>query len=161
MNTKASVSSPVEITLFDLMDKQEEASPKRLQTKKERILRLYHEGKTDIFDLAEAVGSQPSYVGNVLVEAGLIQGYCDLYTTTSYDLNIYSRFFRNLLSFKTPDEARRCVEQLDSLYQYFERIGDRAGQHHAQMVALIGRNRARWSGKHEAARIFTEWLLNN
>ncbi len=58
------------------------------------------------------------------MEAGLIQGYS--YTTTSYDLNIYSKVFRKLLSFKTSQEARRCVEQLDNLH-YFERIGDRAG----------------------------------
>jgi hypothetical protein len=44
---------------------------------------------------------------------------------------------------------------------YFERIGDRPGQHQAMVVALTGKNRARWSGKREAAKLFADWLANH
>ncbi|MBL8152047.1 MAG: hypothetical protein JNN15_19170 [Blastocatellia bacterium] len=137
--------------------------PKKRQqpTKKERLLQLYNAGQRDIFVLAEKVKTQPSYVASVLQSEGLISGYCDLYTTTDQDQNAYSKFFRNVLSFKTPEDARSSVEKIDILYRYFECIGDRAGQHHAQVVALTGRNRARWSGKYVEAKIFAEWLMKN
>jgi hypothetical protein len=136
---------------------QQKAAPK--QSKKEYILSLHTSGITDVLELSQHARTTPSYVANVLQNAGRLQGYNDLYTTTGNDQNIYSRFFRNVLSFKSPEAARESVERIDGLYRYFEKIGDRAGQHHAQVLALTGRNRARWSGKHEEARIFTEWLL--
>jgi hypothetical protein len=136
-------------------------SRKRLHSKKAKILELHQAGTTDIGELANAVETRPSYVANVLQEAGLLQGYFDLYTTTSRDQNLYSRFFRNVLSFKTVEAARQSVARIDRLYRYFERIGDRAGQHHAEVLALTGRNRARWSGKREEARVFEEWLFNH
>ena len=77
------------------------------------------------------------------------------------DQNTYSRFFRNVLSFKTVEAARESVERIAQLYKYFERIGDRAGQHHAEVLALTGRNRARFSGKKEESRVFEEWLFNH
>ena len=51
--------------------------------------------------------------------------------------------------------------RIDRLYRYFERLGDRAGQHHAEVFALTGRNRARWSGKKEEAEVFMNWLVNH
>lgn len=82
----------------------------------------------------------------------------DIFT---YEPNKYGKFFRNVLKFKTAEEARESVEQIKRLYNYFDRIGDRAGQHHAEVLALTGRNRARWSGKMEIAHIFEEWLFNH
>jgi len=149
---------PDGVTLFDELDKKRKRD--RI-TKKDRILKLYSEGDTDIDRLAEEVHSSTSYVAGVLNEAGLLSGYYDLYTTTARDQNVYSKFFRNVLSFRSPEAARESVERIDNLFRYFERIGDRAGQHHAQVVALTGRNRARWSGKSEEARIFAEWLMKN
>jgi hypothetical protein len=133
----------------------------RKDSKKSRILEHYHSGITDIGEIARTIQTRPSYVASVLQGAGLIQGYFDLYTTTNRDQNLYSRQFRNVLSFKTVEAARESVARIGRLYNYFERIGDRAGQHHAEVLALTGRNRARWSGKKEESRIFEQWLFNH
>ena len=127
-------------------------------TKKELILGLYEQGTTDIAEIVRRVKARPSYVAQVLQGAGLITGYFDLYTTTAREQNVYSRFFRNVLSFKTVEAARESVQKIDRLYNYFERLGDRAGQHQAMVMALTGKNRARWSGKQEESEIFSEWL---
>jgi hypothetical protein len=128
------------------------------QTKKERILALYDAGLTDIAQIVRRVGARPSYVAQVLQQAGHLDGYFDLYTTTGREQNVYSRFFRSVLSFKTVEAARESVQKIERLYNYFERLGDRAGQHQAMVLALTGKNRARWSGKLEEAQIFSEWL---
>lgn len=133
----------------------------RRDSKKNRILELHRAGTTEIGEIARRVGTRPSYVASVLQSAGLIQGYFDLYTTTARDQNTYSRFFRNVLSFKTVEAAKESVARIAEIYKYFDRIGDRAGQHHAEVLALTGRNRARWSGKKEESRIFEEWLFNH
>lgn len=130
----------------------------KLQTKKAQILSLYESGVTDIAQIVRRVMARPSYVAQVLQAAGLITGYFDLYTTTAREQNVYSRFFRNVLSFKNIEAARESVQKLDRLYNYFERLGDRAGQHQAMVMALTGKNRARWSGKTEESAIFHEWL---
>ncbi len=127
-------------------------------TKKEQILALYKQGVTDLARIARETEARPSYVAQVLQSEKLISGYFDLYTTTGVEQNVYSRFFRNVLSFKTVDAACESVKKIDRLYNYFERLGDRAGQHQAMVVALIGKNRARWSGKAEEAKVFSEWL---
>ena len=128
------------------------------RTKKEQILALYEAGVTDIAQIVRQVSARPSYVAQVLQSAGFLTGYFDLYTTTGREQNVYSRFFRNVLSFKTLDAARESVQKIDRLYNYFERLGDRAGQHQAMVLALTGKNRARWSGKQEEAAVFNEWL---
>ncbi len=127
-------------------------------SKKERILELYRTGMTNVAELASAVHSQPSYVARVLTEAGLLSGYFDLYTTSAQLMNFYSHFSRGIVRFKTPQDARASVERIDRLYREFESRGDRAGQHHAEVMALIGMNRALSRGKREEARIFAEWL---
>jgi hypothetical protein len=128
------------------------------RSKKEQIIALYESGVTDIAQIVRKVAARPSYVAQVLQSAGLITGYFDLYTTTAREQNIYSRFFRNVLSFKTIEAAKESVKQIDRLYNYFERLGDRAGQHQAMVLALTGKNRARWSGKQEESEVFNEWL---
>ena len=130
----------------------------KLPTKKEQILQLYHDGIVDVAELSYLVDAQSSYVANVLSDAGLLKGYFDLYTSTANEQNIYSRYFRNVLAFKDVEAARQSVEKIDRIYTHFERIGDRAGQHHAMILALTGKNRARWSGKPEEAQIFHDWL---
>jgi hypothetical protein len=143
------------------MKRAKDLREKIKSSKKSQILELFQSGITDIGELARRLDTKPSYVANVLQTAGLISGYFDLYTTTALDQNLYSRFFRNALSFKTVEMARESVAQITRLYEYFERIGDRAGQHHAEVLALIGRNRARFSGKIEEARLFENWLFNH
>ena len=128
------------------------------RSKKEQIIALYESGVTDVAQIVRRIAARPSYVAQVLQNAGLISGYFDLYTTTAREQNVYSRFFRNALSFKTIETARESVKRIDRLYNYFERLGDRAGQHQAMVLALTGKNRARWSGKEEESKIFSEWL---
>ena len=130
-------------------------------SKKEQIGQLFHDGITDVAEIAYLVNSKSSYVADVLRQAGWLQGYFDLYTTTSAEQNIYSRYFRNVLSFKTVEAARRSVERIERLYAFFERLEDRAGQHHAMVLALTGMNRARWSNKLEEAAIFRDWLISH
>lgn len=127
-------------------------------TKKSRVMALFTAGVTDINQIARLVNTRPSYVASILQSAGLLRGYFDLYTTTASDQNLYSRHFRNVLSFKNIEAAKESVARIARLYEYFGRIGDRAGQHHAQVIALTGLNRAKWSGKVEEARIFERWL---
>ena len=140
---------------FELVE-DEQKGP--VTSKKEQILDLHARGVTNVAELARELGVKPSYVASVLQKAGRLQGYFDLYTTTALDQNIYARFFRNVLSFKTLAAASESVAKIERLYHYFERLGDRAGQHQAMIVALTGKNRARWSGKHAEAQVFAEWL---
>ena len=128
------------------------------RSKKEQILELYEAGTGDIAEIVRRVKARPSYVAQVLQSAGHLEGYFDLYTTTGKEQNVYTRFFRNVLSFKTVEAARESVQRIDRLYNYFERLGDRAGQHQAMILALTGKNRARWSGKNEESQIFSDWL---
>ena len=127
-------------------------------SKKDEILDLYESGTTDVAEIVRKVRARPSYVAQVSQSAGHLSGYFDLYTTTGAEQNVYTRFFRNVLSFKSLDAARESVEKIDRLYNYFERLGDRAGQHQAMVIALTGKNRARWSGKLEESNVFSEWL---
>lgn len=130
-------------------------------SKKDEILDLYDAGVTDVAEIVRKVHARPSYVAQVLQSAGRLTGYFDLYTTTGAEQNVYTRFFRSVLSFKSVEAARESVEKIDRLYNYFERLGDRAGQHQAMVIALTGKNRARWSGKPEAAQVFSEWLATH
>jgi hypothetical protein len=134
----------------------EEAFEQR--TKKEQIISLFESGTKDIAEIVRKVKARPSYVAQVLQHAGHLDGYFDLYTTTGREQNVYTRYFRNVLHFRNTDAARESVARIDRLYNYFERLGDRAGQHQAMILALTGKNRARWSGKLEESQIFSEWL---
>ncbi|HEX8920795.1 MAG TPA: hypothetical protein VF766_04925 [Pyrinomonadaceae bacterium] len=141
-----------------LIEERPSETTEEPRSKKEQIIALYASGVTDIAQIVRQVAARPSYVAQVLQGAGLITGYFDLYTTTAREQNVYSRFFRNVLSFKTIEAARESVRRIDRLYNYFERLGDRAGQHQAMVLALTGKNRARWSGKQEESEVFNEWL---
>ena len=132
--------------------------PQRV-TKKQQIIALYLSGLTALEDLATITGAQPSYVGAVLQQAGLIRGYFDLYTSTAHPMNVYSKLFTNKLGFKNDAAARRSVAVLEQLYQQFALARDRAGQHHALSMALVMFDRARWMGKMRQADIFRQWLM--
>jgi hypothetical protein len=134
-------------------------APKRV-SKKDQIIALYVSGMSEVEDLAIITGSRPSYVGSVLQEAGLISSYFDLYTSTAHPMNVYSKFFANKLGFKDEEAAQGSVELIDRLYGQFEFAEDRAGQHHALMMALTMFDRARWTGKGREADIFRRWLMH-
>lgn len=127
-------------------------------TKKSQILRMYEAG-LDVELIAEALETNPSYVANTIVEAGHQVPYFDLYTsTTATASSRYGREFAGTLHFKDVDSARESIRKIDELYHRFQRSKDRRGQHQAQMMALIGKNRAAGIGKLEEARVFSSWL---
>jgi hypothetical protein len=129
------------------------------QSKKEMIISLFKAGVTEIETIAAIAGSKPSYVGSVLQNNGLIDNYYDLYTSSAYPVNVYSKYFRGKLGFKDVKTAIRGVRNLDISYYHFERIKDRAGQHHTLEMGLTMLDRARWTGKMEEAEIYRKWLV--
>lgn len=130
-------------------------------TKRARALAAWDAGDRDLARIAREVESRPSYVARVLSDAGRLTGYYDLYSPTGTPVNVYGERFAGVLAFRDADAARASVERIDRLYHEFESAGDRAGQHHAQVVALVGRNRARWADKPEAAAVFHHWLMTH
>ena len=96
--------------------------------------------------------------GSILREEGLVENYFDLYTSTSHPMNVYSKFFAGKLGFKDVETARRSVAVIDRVHRQFEVAQDRAGQHHALVMALTMYNRARWTGKEDEADVYRAWL---
>lgn len=128
-------------------------------SKKDQIISLYTSGIGEVEDLAMITGARPSYVASVLQESGLMTGYFDLYTTSAHPMNVYSKFFAGRLGFKDEAAARASIEVIDRLYRQFELARDRAGQHHALVMALTMFDRARWTNKVAEANVFRDWLL--
>ena len=102
--------------------------------------------------------SRPSYVASVLQDAQGLASYFDLYTSTSQPMNLYSKFFAGKLGFKDVETAKKSVAHIQMLYEQFDKARDRAGQHHALLMALTMFDRARWTGKTAEAAIFGRWL---
>ena len=138
---------------------EEAGRPGELKTKKDMILSLFNSGVTEIETIAAVSGARPSYVGAVLQREGLVDNYFDLYTSTGYPMNIYSKHFRGKLGFKDVRAAERGIKTLENGYQYFSRILDRAGQHHTLELGLTMLDRARWTGKMEEAEIYRRWVV--
>lgn len=130
-------------------------------TKKDQIVDMYRTGKHDLMEIARGLDTQTSYVARVLMDHGLLEGYFDLYTPSAYAMNVYSGLFQQRLGFRDVETARDSVRVIDQAYQELEQRSDRAGQHHAQVMALTCFNRARWSGKAEEAAVFKEWLVQH
>lgn len=128
-------------------------------SKKDQILSLYTSGIEEVEALALLTDSRISYVGAVLREAGLVDDYFDLYTSTAHPMNPYSKFFAGKLGFKDVETAQRSVGLIDRLYRQFARVADRAGQHHALIMAMTMYNRARWTDKPDEADVFRRWLV--
>jgi hypothetical protein len=131
----------------------------RRVSKKDQIISLYTSGIGEVEDLAMITGARPSYVASVLQESGLMTGYFDLYTTSAHPMNVYSKFFTGRLGFKDEETARASIEVIDRLYRLFELARDRAGQHHALVMALTMLDRARWTNKGREAEVFRHWLM--
>lgn len=127
-------------------------------TKKIQIVKLYEAG-LEVEIIAEALDTNPSYVANTVAEVGHQVPYQDLYTSTTVGQSSrYGREFAGVLHFKDMESARESVRKIDELYHRFQQNRDRRGQHHAQMVALIGKNRAAGIGKLQEADVFATWL---
>jgi hypothetical protein len=129
-------------------------------SKKDMILSLFENGTTEVESIAAISGAKPSYVGSVLHQAGLIDNYFDLYTSTNHPMNVYSKHFRGKLGFKDVETARRSVRNLEEAYRYFDKLQDRAGQHHTLEMGLTMLDRARWTGKLEEAEVYRLWMIN-
>src|SRR5579871_692706 len=129
---------------------------KRL-TKKDLALSLRASGRS-VEEIAQALECSPSYVANVLIAAGKTSDYSDLYTS-SIAQNSYARMFSGVLRFKNVEAAQESVARIDALFHQFEQEHDRRGQHQAQLMALIGKNRAEGIGKVAEAKVFSEWLV--
>ena len=141
-------------TLSDIKNK------KNIKSKKDLILSLFKSGTEEIEAIAIVSGAKPSYVGAVLQKAGLIDNYFDLYTSTGFPMNVYTKYFRGKLGFKDIKTANRSIENLERIYQIFERKKDRAGQHHTLEMGMLMLNRARWTGKTKEAEIYRLWLVD-
>ena len=129
-------------------------------TKKDRIIKLYDRG-LDVESIAEALATSPSYVANTLIRSGRSVEYEDLYTSTSG--RAYSpeaRRLAGILKFKDVAAAKESVRRLQDAFLEFGREGNKSGRHRAQMLALIGKNRAEGLGKTEEASIFRDWLIH-
>ena len=131
---------------------------KRL-TKKELAISLHASGRT-VEEIAQTLGCSPSYVANTLIASGEPSEYSDLYTSAIAQ-NAYARMFRGVLRFKDLAAAQQSIEQIDLLFHQFAQENDRRGQHQAQLMALIGKNRAEGIGKQAEARIFADWLVSH
>jgi hypothetical protein len=125
-------------------------------TKKSLALSLHNAGYT-VEAIAQALDTSPSYIANVVAAAGRTPDYHDLYVSTAA-LSGYAKQFQGVLRFKDVETARKSVQRLDEMYRAFVQQGDRRGQHHAQLLALIGKNRAEGIGKYEEAQVFANWL---
>jgi hypothetical protein len=144
------------------LDAERPASPsadEEAASKKDQILALYHSGIEHVEELAMLTQSRPSYVGGVLQEEGLEEGYFDLYTSTRRPMNVYSKYFAGKLGFRDVGTAQESVRLIDRLYRQFGIAHDRAGQHHALLMALTMYDRARWTGKEAEAEPFRRWLV--
>lgn len=139
---------------------QDISSPLGEDTKKGQIVALYLSGMHDVEDLSMVTSSRPSYIASVLRDAGLEQSYFDLYTSTSHPMNVYSKFFTGKLGFKDMETAEHSVEHIDMLFKQFNLGKDRAGQHHAMMMAMTMANRAHFTGKHAEATLFRNWVIS-
>lgn len=133
--------------------------PEIIKSKKDMILSLFKSGTEEIEAISAISGAKPSYVGSVLQQAGLIDNYFDLYTSTALPMNVYSKHFLGKLGFKDEATAKRSVRNLEQSYNYFANQKDRAGQHHTLEMALTMLDRARWTGKLEEAEIYRRWLV--
>lgn len=139
--------------LFEVKEQEQ------IRSKKDMILSLFKSGTSEIETISAISGAKPSYVGSVLQQAGLIDNYFDLYTSTALPMNVYSKHFLGKLGFKDEATAQRSVRNLELSYNYFANQKDRAGQHHALEMALTMLDRARWTGKLEEAEIYRRWLV--
>ena len=128
-------------------------------TKKDLALTMRSAGRT-VEEIASVLQCTPAYVANTLVAAGQSTDYSDLYTSSTSQ-NPYARAFAGILRFKNVDVARESVSRIDSLFHQYAEQRDRRGQHQAQMMALIGKNRAEGIGKLAEASVFRAWLVDH
>ena len=98
------------------MTRTVEIDKRVVRSKKDMIISLFTSGISAVETIAAISGARPSYVGSVLQKEGLIDNYYDLYTSTAYPMNVYSKHFRGKLGFKYVETAKAGVEVLEDAY---------------------------------------------
>ena len=72
----------------------------------------------------------------------------------------HHRFYAKRIGITGPlERVEEAVTDLRRCFRYYEEIGDRAAQHQVCVAVLFNRNKCRWAGKQDAARLYTA-LLN-
>jgi hypothetical protein len=132
----------------------------RQRVSKRQLSRELYEQGLRVDAISEMLDTDPAYVANSLIAAGLVPAYVDLYTHTGPQ-NRYAGMLAGVLRFKDLAAAKESVARIDALYHQFEEARDRRGQHQAQLLALTGKNRAEGLGKRQEARLFADWLIEH
>lgn len=113
--------------------------------------------------------TSPSYIANVLREAGVRVDYDDRYVDVLIP-EPYAQRLEGLLQFQNLDEAESALRKLDEIYQKYQSASDRVGINLVRSVVIKGRQRAesiagnsrvrpeKRREKEEIARWFKVWL---
>lgn len=129
---------------------------KRL-TKRDLATAMRASGRT-VEEIAGSLKCTPEYVAAVLIPDGKQGDYSDMYGSVAAQ-NDYARRFSGVLRFRDVEAAQESVASINSLYHEYQSAGDRRGVHQAELMALIGKNRAEGVGKHDCAEVFRQWLI--
>lgn len=113
--------------------------------------------------------TSPSYIANVLREAGVRVDYDDRYVDVLIP-EPYAQRLEGLLQFQNLDDAESALRKLDEIYQKYQSASDRVGINLVRSVVIKGRQRAesiagnsrvrteKRREKEEIARWFKVWL---
>ena len=113
--------------------------------------------------------TSPSYIANVLRQAGTCVEYNDPYGDPRLDEPYASRL-KNLLEFANFESAEASLQKLDTVYREYRGVADRVGTCLVRSLALKGKQRAeslasnarvspeKRREKQEIARWFRVWL---
>ena len=156
-----------------------------LPSKKELILQIYEEkgftvvGREEIELINQALSERlgprgettPSYIANVLIEAGKDVRYQDIMVTRRAD-DRYGELFEGVVAFKNLEAAERSLREINRLYHKFKADGDIVGMARTKLLATTGWRRASIMAKNkriapairlekeEIARWFQLWSEN-
>lgn len=110
------------------------------------------------FDDENEIYSSPEEEPNEDSEDSNAELIFDFFSPMTSARTAYTHFYRDVLSLKSVADAEKSIAKIDDLFRYFHRLDDFAGKHHAMILALTGRNRAKWRGALDIAEIYDEWL---
>jgi hypothetical protein len=131
-------------------------------TKRERILQICDEENFAFISrkeietinnrLEKELGSEgrtsPSYIANVLVEAGKDVHYKDILVKTKPPVK-YEKELEGLLQFKDLKEAEETIQKMNELQKKIEQSGDEAGLEYLRQLAERGYRRCLMIAKNE------------
>jgi len=86
-------------------------------------------------------GATPSYIANVLIEAGKDVRYRDIMVKRRAD-DRYGDLFEGVLSFKNLEASEGSLREIDRLYHKFKAEGDKVGVARTELLATTGWRRA-------------------